>query len=130
MSERPTDESRSGTFEVVAIVRPHLRDPIKKELTKANILGMTATQVEGYGRQLGHSEHYRGAEYEIEFLPKLQLTILVAAKDLDAALTAIKDAARKEMIPDLGRAPYGTGIAYIRPVEEAIRLSNFTKLCE
>ena len=74
---------------VVAIIQPHRLDKVREALTAIGIHGMTVTEVRGYGRQRGHTEIYRGAEYTISFLPKLKVEVAVAADRVDAVTTAI-----------------------------------------
>ena len=85
---------------VVAIVQPHRLDPVREALTEMGIHGMTVTDVRGYGRQKGHTEIYRGAEYEVNYLPKLKIEVALDDDRVDAALDTIMTAARTGKIGD------------------------------
>ena len=85
---------------VTAIVQPHRLDNVRLALTEIGIAGMTVTEVRGYGRQKGHTEIYRGAEYTISFLPKIKIEIAVSDDRVDDAVNAIKTAARTGKIGD------------------------------
>ena len=85
---------------ITAIVQPHRLDPVREALTELGIFGMTVTDVKGYGRQKGHTEIYRGTEYEIAYLPKTKIEIAVNDERVDAAVEAIIEAARSGKIGD------------------------------
>jgi nitrogen regulatory protein P-II 1 len=85
---------------VTAIIKPHKLDEVKEAVRQAGVLGMTVTEVKGFGRQGGKTETYRGAEYTVEFLPKVKLEILVDAPDLDAVVDTITTAASTGKIGD------------------------------
>jgi nitrogen regulatory protein PII len=85
---------------VVAIVQPHRLDSVRLALTEVGIAGMTVTEVRGYGRQKGHTEIYRGAEYTISFLPKLKIEVALPDDRVDDAIGAITRAARTGKIGD------------------------------
>jgi nitrogen regulatory protein P-II 2 len=85
---------------VVAIVQPHRLDSVREALTELGISGLTVTEVRGYGRQRGHTEHYRGAEYTISYVPKLKLEIAVDDDRLAAAVEAVTKGARTGKIGD------------------------------
>ena len=85
---------------VVAIVQPHRLDSVRLALTEIGITGMTVTEVRGYGRQKGHTEIYRGAEYTIAFLPKLKVEVALPDDRVDDAIAAITRAARTGKIGD------------------------------
>ena len=87
---------------------------MKEALAKVGVEGMTVTEVKGFGRQKGHTELYRGAEYVVEFLPKVKVEILVSDERAAAIAKAIEDAARSGQI--------GDGKIFILPVEEALRI--------
>ena len=99
---------------VVAIVQPHRLDKVREALTAIGIHGMTVTEVRGYGRQRGHTEIYRGAEYTISFLPKLKVEVAVAADRVDAVTAAIVGAARTSKI--------GDGKIFVIDLESALRV--------
>ncbi|OGP15750.1 MAG: transcriptional regulator [Deltaproteobacteria bacterium GWA2_55_10] len=99
---------------VEAIIKPHKLDEVKSVLGELNIEGMTVTEVKGFGRQKGHSEVYRGAEYQVDFLPKIKVEV-VTTDDLAAKLAeAIMNAARTGKI--------GDGKIFISVVEDSIRI--------
>ena len=99
---------------VVAIIKPFKLDEVREALTRIGIHGMTVTEVKGYGRQKGHTEIYRGAEYEVNFLPKLRLEIAIASEQLDQVIEAIAATARTGQI--------GDGKIFVMPVERAMRI--------
>lgn len=99
---------------ITAIIRPHALDPVKDALKGAGVTGITVSEVRGFGRQGGHTETYRGAEYTVDFLPKLKLEIVVASGDASAITTVIADAARSEKI--------GDGKIWVTPVESLTRI--------
>jgi len=99
---------------VEAIIKPFKLDEVKEALAKQGVEGMTVTEVKGFGRQKGHTELYRGAEYVVEFLPKVKLEILVDDDRAAIVAKAIEDAARSGQI--------GDGKIFILPVEEALRI--------
>jgi len=99
---------------ITAIVKPFKLDEIREALTAAGVHGMTATEVKGYGRQKGHAEIYRGAEYVVAFLPKVKIEIAVASNAVDRALDAIQGAARTGHI--------GDGKIFVAPIERALRI--------
>ena len=99
---------------VEAIVKPFKLDEIKDALTKAGIQGMTVGEVRGFGRQKGHTELYRGAEYSVDFLPKVKIQILVPDEKAAQVVEAIVQGARTGKI--------GDGKIFIAPVEEVIRI--------
>jgi len=85
---------------LVAIIQPHRLDAVRQALTEIGINGMTVTEVRGYGRQKGHTEIYRGAEYTISFLPKLKIEVALPDDRVDDAISAITRAARTGKIGD------------------------------
>ncbi len=97
-----------------AIIRPHKVDDVKSALVDAGIKGMTISEVRGIGRQKGQTEVYRGAEYQIDFIPKVKLEVIVADNKLDDAVTAIIEAAKTGQI--------GDGKLFISTIDEVIRL--------
>jgi nitrogen regulatory protein P-II 1 len=99
---------------VEAIVKPFKLDEIKEALTKAGIQGMTVEEVKGFGRQKGHTELYRGAEYSIDFLPKVKIQILVPDEKASQVVEAIVQGARTGKI--------GDGKIFVTAVEEVIRI--------
>ena len=99
---------------VEAIIKPFKLEEVKEALSNAGIKGLTVMEVKGFGRQKGHKELYRGAEYEIEFLPKLKLEIVVSDRELHNVINTIVSSART------GRL--GDGKVFVSPVEEVIRI--------
>ena len=99
---------------VEAIIKPFKLDEVKEALHGIGIQGMTVTEVKGFGRQKGHTELYRGAEYVVDFLPKIKLEIAVADDAVDKVVEAIVGAANTGRI--------GDGKIFVQPVEEAIRI--------
>jgi nitrogen regulatory protein P-II 1 len=99
---------------VEAIVRPHAVDDIREALQEAGFRGMTLQEVKGFGRQKGHTEVYRGAEYQVDFLPKVKLEIVVPDGRVEEAVSIIIRIAKTGKV--------GDGKIFILPVEEAIRV--------
>ena len=99
---------------IEAIIKPFKLDEVKEALAKQNIQGMTVSEVKGFGRQKGHTELYRGAEYVVDFLPKLKIEIVVEDEHAAAAADAIINSAKTGKI--------GDGKIFILPVEEAVRI--------
>jgi len=99
---------------IVAIIQPHRLDAVREGLTALGIEGMTVSEVRGYGRQKGHTEIYRGAEYSIAFMPKLKLEIAVADGRTEEAIRAITEAARTGKI--------GDGKIFVLDLEQALRV--------
>ena len=99
---------------IEAIIKPFKLDDVKEALSEIGIYGMTVTEVNGYGRQKGHKEIYRGAEYVVDFVPKIKLEIVVTDDRLDEAVTTIRTAANSGKI--------GDGKIFVLPVEQAIRV--------
>jgi nitrogen regulatory protein PII len=85
---------------VTAIVKPHALDPVREALSYVGIAGMTISEVKGFGRQRGHTEVYRGAEYKVDFVPKIKIEVLTAAEMTDDVVEAIAKAARTGKIGD------------------------------
>ena len=99
---------------VEAIIKPFKLDEVKEALHEIGVQGLTVTEVKGFGRQKGHTELYRGAEYVVDFLPKLKLEIVVADDMLDKVVSAIVESANTGRI--------GDGKIFVLPLEEAIRI--------
>ena len=104
---------------VVAIVKPFKLDEVKEALTKAGVQGMTVEEVKGFGRQKGHTELYRGAEYSVDFLPKVKIQIIVPDDKAATVVQVITDAARTGKI--------GDGKIFVSAVEEVIRIRTGEK---
>ena len=99
---------------IEAIIKPFKLDEVKEALQEAGIQGLTVTEVKGFGRQKGHTELYRGAEYVVDFLPKIKIEMVLPDDQIDAAIEAIVSAARTEKI--------GDGKIFVSPVDQAIRI--------
>ena len=99
---------------IEAIIKPFKLEDVKDALGEVEVSGMTVSEVKGYGRQQGHSELYRGAEYVVDFLPKIKIEIIVKEDDVDKAVDAIIRSARTGKI--------GDGKIFISPVERVIRI--------
>ena len=104
---------------IEAIIKPFKLDDVKEALNKIGIQGMTITEVKGYGRQKGHKEIYRGAEYVVEFIPKLKIEIVVKAAQVDEIVGVISKAANTGKI--------GDGKIFVLPVESALRVRTGEK---
>jgi nitrogen regulatory protein P-II 1 len=85
---------------VTAIVKPYKLDDVKNALKQAGVAGMTVSEVQGFGRQAGHTEVYRGREYTVDFVPKVKLEVLAAETDVDLVIDAIVGAARTDKVGD------------------------------
>ena len=99
---------------VVAVVKPFKLDDIKRGLQAAAINGMTLTEVQGFGRQRGHTETYRGAEYQVEFVPKIRIEVVVDDDQVDDVVTAIVESARTGSI--------GDGKIWVQPLGATVRI--------
>jgi nitrogen regulatory protein P-II 2 len=99
---------------VVAIIKPHKLEDVRNALIAIGVQGMTVTDVKGYGRQKGHTEIYRGAEYEVTFVPKVKIEIAVDKDQLDKVIEAIRKAAKTDQI--------GDGKIFVLGLEEAVRI--------
>jgi nitrogen regulatory protein P-II 1 len=99
---------------IEAIIKPFKLEDVKDALAEIEISGMTVSEAKGYGRQQGHSELYRGAEYVVDFLPKVKLELIVKTEDVDKAVKAIVDSAKTGKI--------GDGKIFVMPVEKTIRI--------
>ena len=99
---------------IEAVIKPFKLDEVREALSDVGVTGLTVTEVKGFGRQKGHTELYRGAEYVVDFLPKIKIEIVVADETVEAAIEAIIKAARTGKI--------GDGKIFVLPVEEVIRI--------
>ena len=104
---------------VTAIVKPHRIDDVKEALETFGITGMTVSEASGFGRQRGHSEVYRGAEYVVDFVPKIRLEVLVDDVDAAPVVEAVVTAARTGRI--------GDGKVWVAPVDEVVRVRTGEK---
>src|ERR1700750_1652203 len=99
---------------VIAVIKPFKLDEVRDALTALDGHGMTVTEVKGFGRQKGHMEVYRGAEYAVNFLPKLRIEVAVSDQRADQAVEAMKSAAKTGQI--------GDGKILVTPIEQAVRI--------
>ena len=99
---------------VMAIIKPFKLDEVRDALTATGVHGMTVTEVKGYGRQKGHTEIYRGAEYAVNFLPKIRVEVAVANDNADKVVEAISAAAKTGQI--------GDGKVFVTPIDHAVRI--------
>ncbi len=99
---------------VMAIIKPFKLDDVRDALTSIGVHGMTVTEVKGYGRQKGHTEIYRGAEYSVSFLPKLKIEVAVGSEQVDNVVEAITNAAKTGQI--------GDGKIFILGLDHAVRI--------
>jgi len=99
---------------VVAVVKPFKLDDVKEALKTLGVHGLTVTEVQGFGRQRGHTEGYRGAEYEVEFVPKVRLEIVVDDDQVEEVTNAVVDTA--------GTGKIGDGKVWVLPVDDVIRV--------
>ena len=104
---------------VMAIIKPFKLDEVRDALTAVDVHGLTVTEVKGYGRQKGHTEIYRGAEYAVSFLPKLKIEVAIASDLVDRVVEAIVSAARTGQI--------GDGKIFVSSLEQAIRIRTGEK---
>jgi len=96
------------------ITRPFKLDDVKKALTDIGVHGMTVSEVKGFGRQRGHKEIYRGAEYQVDFVPKVKIEVVVAKDVVTQVIKAVSDASRTGQV--------GDGKIFIMPVEDVVRI--------
>jgi nitrogen regulatory protein P-II 2 len=99
---------------VIAVIKPFKLEEVRDALTAIGVHGMTVTEVKGYGRQKGHMEIYRGAEYAVNFLPKVRIEVAVASELAEKAVEAIAAAAKTGQI--------GDGKIFVAPIEQAVRI--------
>ncbi|MBL8421844.1 MAG: P-II family nitrogen regulator [Dechloromonas sp.] len=99
---------------IEAIIKPFKLDEVREALSEIGITGLTVTEVKGFGRQKGHTELYRGAEYVVDFLPKIKIEVVVNSQNADAAIDAIIKAARTGKI--------GDGKIFVTEVEQVVRI--------
>ena len=99
---------------VMAIIKPFKLDDVREALSEAGVTGITATEVKGFGRQKGHTELYRGAEYVVDFLPKIKLEVAVTDDQVERVVEAIANAANSGKI--------GDGKIFVSPLEQVVRI--------
>ncbi len=99
---------------ITAVIKPHLLDGVKEALRALGVQGLTVSEVRGFGRQGGHTETYRGAEYQVEFVPKLKLEIVIDDVQATSVVDSIRDAAQSGKI--------GDGKIWVTPVDVVVRI--------
>jgi nitrogen regulatory protein P-II 1 len=99
---------------ITAIIKPFKLEEVREALSEIGVTGLTVTEVKGFGRQKGHTEMYRGAEYVVDFLPKIKIELVVKSADLDRVIDTIINSARTGKI--------GDGKIFVTPVEQTIRI--------
>ncbi|MDD2895668.1 MAG: P-II family nitrogen regulator [Aliarcobacter sp.] len=99
---------------IEAVIKPFKLEDVKEALAQSGVTGMTVSDVKGYGRQQGHSELYRGAEYVVDFLPKIKLELIVADEDVDSIISVIIESAKTGKI--------GDGKIFVSPIEKIVRI--------
>jgi len=99
---------------ITAIIKPFKLEEVREALAECGVTGLTVTEVKGFGRQKGHTELYRGAEYVVDFLPKVKVEVVVKTEDLDRCVDAIVGVARTGKI--------GDGKIFVTPVERVVRI--------
>lgn len=99
---------------VTAILRPHKLDEVREALLKLDVSGITVTEVKGFGRQKGHTELYRGTEYQVDFLPKVKLEVAIPASKLDEIIEAISNTANSGKV--------GDGKIFVTNIEKVVRI--------
>ena len=99
---------------ITAVIKPFKLEEVREALAECGVIGLTVTEVKGFGRQKGHTELYRGAEYVVDFLPKIRVEVVLPDDQVDAAIEAVVKAARTGKI--------GDGKIFVSPVEQAIRI--------
>jgi nitrogen regulatory protein P-II 1 len=100
--------------QITAIIKPFKLEEVREALAEVGVSGLTVTEVKGFGRQKGHTELYRGAEYVVDFLPKVKIEVVVKAEELDRAIDAVVKAARTGKI--------GDGKIFVTSVEQVVRI--------
>ena len=99
---------------ITAVIKPFKLEEVREALADCGVTGLTVTEVKGFGRQKGHTELYRGAEYVVDFLPKVKIEVVVKSEDLDRCVDAIVNVARTGKI--------GDGKIFVTPVERVVRI--------
>jgi nitrogen regulatory protein P-II 1 len=99
---------------IECVVRPHLLDAVKNALQEVGVVGMTVTEVKGFGRQKGHTETYRGTEYRVDFLPKVKIEVVLGDDLVEAAVDAVLKTART--------GKFGDGKVFISSLEDVVRI--------
>ncbi|MCU0241550.1 MAG: P-II family nitrogen regulator [Vicinamibacteria bacterium] len=99
---------------IESIIRPHLLDAVKNALQEIGVIGMTVSEVRGFGRQKGHTETYRGTEYKVEFVPKIKIEVALPEELVERAVEAIRQTAMT--------GKFGDGKIFITPIEDVVRI--------
>ena len=99
---------------ITAIIKPHMLDEVRNALSKSGVQGLTVTEVRGFGRQKGHTEIYRGAEYSVDFVPKIKVEVVVDDEQVESLVSTIGDSARTGEI--------GDGKIFVSDMGEAVRI--------
>jgi nitrogen regulatory protein PII len=99
---------------IESVIRPHLLDAVKNALQEVGVVGMTISEVKGFGRQKGHTETYRGSEYKVDFLPKLKIEVALPEALVDAAVEAVMKTART--------GKFGDGKIFVTSIDDVIRI--------
>src|SRR5215208_2468882 len=115
----PCFEKESPMQMIEAVIKPHKLDAVKTALAKLGLLGVTAVECKGFGRQMGHTERYRGAKMDVGFVPKVLLKICVNDGDVDEAVNVIMEAARTGEV--------GDGKIFVFPISEVVRIRTGEK---
>ncbi|MBA5248692.1 MAG: P-II family nitrogen regulator [Gammaproteobacteria bacterium] len=102
---------------ITAIIKPFKLDEVREALSEVGVSGITATEVKGFGRQKGHTELYRGAEYTVDFLPKVKLEIAISADQVDSVIEIISKSAKSD-----GTGKIGDGKIFVSNLEQVIRI--------
>jgi nitrogen regulatory protein P-II 1 len=118
-ANRRREGARQAVKKIEAIIKPFKLDDVKDALHEVGVSGITVTEVKGFGRQKGHTELYRGAEYVVDFLPKVKVEVVVEDEQVQRAVEAIEASARTGRI--------GDGKIFVLPVEQAIRIRTGEK---
>ncbi len=109
------NRQRTNVMQMIeAIIKPHKLDAVKMALARIGILGVTAVECKGFGRQMGHTERYRGAKLDVGFVPKVLLKLCVKSEEADIAVNAIVEAARSGEV--------GDGKIFVYPIERVVRI--------
>jgi nitrogen regulatory protein P-II 1 len=116
---RQSDGEHRGMKKIEAVIKPFKLDEVKEALQEVGLKGMTVTEVKGFGRQKGHTELYRGAEYVVDFLPKVKIELVVGDDLVERAVEAIQQAAKTDRI--------GDGKIFVSAVEDAVRIRTGEK---
>ncbi|MEJ7711967.1 MAG: P-II family nitrogen regulator [Pyrinomonadaceae bacterium] len=99
---------------IEAIIRPHLLEAVRNALQEVNVIGMTISEVQGFGRQKGHTETYRGTEYQIEFIPKVKVEVIIPDDVEDMVINAITKTAKT--------GKFGDGKIFVVPIDDVVRI--------